>query len=266
MDHKFHIIQIIHLVKDLLDQTPHANQKIESINSNGEHSIAMDLKIENAVVEYIKTNELPYKIFAEEGGDIEVCTNPQFYITFDPLDGSTNYSFGKNLLPYGFLISIYNNLNPKISDVITAGAFEYTTKQMWIFNQGKTYSIPSNTEVSLDDVIHPDLHTPVYIDLYRKKSYDFYGKIAEKVFIRNTGSTIGNLNLTLSKASTMLAGSIIKPEEIGSLYALIKGAGGKVTDESGEDLGNISFSSNRSYDVIAGNPGIVDFTLQQLRT
>jgi len=261
MDNEHHIIEIMRLVQKFLHETPFSNQKINSINSNGEQSMAMDIKIENHVIEYIKSNKLPYKVFAEEKGDIELNNSPKYYVTFDPLDGSTNYSVGQGLLPYGFLISIYNNLNPKIGDVVSAGAFEYTTGNMWIYDQGKTYSLHNSKIVNINEIIYPDTHTPVYIDLYRRKSYDLYSKIVEKVFIRNTGSTIGNLNLTLSKASTMLGGSVIKPEEIGSIYALIKGAGGKVINENGEDLGEISFNPDRTYDVIAGNTNVVNFVL-----
>ncbi len=263
MDKNLHIVQILRLVRKIFKTTPLLTAELNNKNSNGEKSIEMDVKIENQVIEYIKLNKLPYKIFAEENGDVEVCEQPRYYVTFDPLDGSTNYSIGQNLLPYGFLMCIYSGLKPKLSDIVAAGAYEVTTNSVWIYENGKTYAENKNL-ININKHINADMHTPVYIDLYKKKSYDFYSKIAQKVYIRNTGSTIGNLNLTLSKASKMLAGSVVKPEEIGTVYALIKGAGGLVVTEKGQDLGDLDFSTGRTYDVIAGNPDVVRLILSLL--
>jgi fructose-1,6-bisphosphatase/inositol monophosphatase family enzyme len=260
-DHKKHILKILELVNDLLSTSALKNKKVDMVNSNGEKPMEIDLQVEDLVVEYIKSHHLPYKIFAEEGGFIDFTEDAEFLVAFDPLDGSTNYSVGKNLLPYGFLIAVYNNLEPKMSDVICAGALEFTDKLSWLYNGGETFKIINGKPVPMDKIdqkIVPDLHTPVYLDLYKKVSYDFYASFVQKIFIRNTGSTIGNLALTLEGASTALGGSTIKAEEIGALYSLIKGAGGEIIDEQGNDFGEIPFSGSKFFEVLGGNPSVID--------
>ena len=63
----------------------------------------------------------------------------------------------------------------------------------------------------------------------------------------------------------MLGGSIIKPEEVGALYALIKGAGGKVMTEKGLDFGGLKFDSTRTYDVIAAIPTSLTSSAKSLK-
>ena len=87
----------------------------------------------------------------------------------------------------------------------------------------------------------------------------FMPYLLNKFFIRNSGSSIGNLALTLEGVSTALGGSKVKPEEIGTIYALIKGAGGKIINQQGQDFGNITFSADNTYDILAGNPYVIDF-------
>ena len=183
MDHRKYVFEIINLVRALIADNQSSAERTGKINTNGGESMAIDVKIENEVIEYIRSKKLPYRIFAEEGGDVEITDHPDYFVTFDPIDGSTNYAFGKGLLPYGFLMSVYGNLNPKLSDVVCAAAFEFTNNQAWIFSDGKTTEMQSNKPVEINVPITPDLHTPVYMDLYRKASYDFYSVIAEKVFI-----------------------------------------------------------------------------------
>lgn len=259
INHSKYISEILNLVQNILTVSPVKNTVIDKLNSNNEKSIEMDIYIENLVIDYIKSKHLPYQVFAEEGGHTRVSNNPRYYVTFDPLDGSTNYSVGKNFLPYGFLIAVYGNLEPKISDVICAGALEITNSLSWIYSEGKTLKLKDQTPTDITQKVIPDMHTPVYLDLYKKVNYDFYALFAQQVFIRNSGSSIGNLALTLEGVSTALGGSKVKPEEIGTIYALIKGAGGKIINQQGQDFGNITFSADNTYDILAGNPYVIDF-------
>ena len=92
-----------------------------------------------------------------------------------------------------------------------------------------------------------------------------YSSLAEKVSIRNTGSTIGNLSYVLTQTAAAVGSVCMRPEEIGSLYALIKGAGGSVCNHQGKDLGNETFSPDKTYPIVAGNPQVVTFILNKLK-
>ena len=182
INHSKYISEILNLVQNILTVSPVKNTVIDKLNSNNEKSIEMDIYIENLVIDYIKSKHLPYQVFAEEGGHTRVSNNPRYYVTFDPLDGSTNYSVGKNFLPYGFLIAVYGNLEPKISDVICAGALEITNSLSWIYSEGKTLKLKDQTPTDITQKVIPDMHTPVYLDLYKKVNYDFYALFAQQVF------------------------------------------------------------------------------------
>jgi len=56
------------------------------------------------------------------------------------------------------------------------------------------------------------------------------------------GSTIGNLSYVLKNIAAGLGGVCMRPEEIGAIVSLIKGAGGIAVNHKGEDLGEEDFS------------------------
>lgn len=89
--------------------------------------------------------------------------------------------------------------------------------------------------------------------------------LAQKLFIRNQGSTIGNLSYVLSNVAAGLGGVSMRAEEIGAVIALVKGARGLVFNHNGVDLGEESFDPERTYQVLAGSPNIVEFALGHLQ-
>lgn len=233
------------------------------VNAKGDRSIGMDVRIEGLLIEYIKNNNLPVTVFSEEQGLIRVHSNPEFMVAFDPLDGSTNYKIGKGLLPFGLMIAFYEGINPKLKDVIAAGAIEYTRNLAWFFD-GETTVNQDGEVVVLSSDWPIQQSTPVYLDLYYKEGYNLYQPLAQQIFVRNTGSTIGNLSYVLSNVAAGLGGVCMRAEEIGAVYALIKGARGLTVDHDGEDLGERDFNSDSTYPILAGSKNIVEFCISKM--
>lgn len=263
-DLKFHITQMLSLGKQIVKNNPLLTDEIGTINVKGDKTIGMDVKIEKALIDYIKKNNIPANIFSEEIGMIKFHPKPEYLIAFDPLDGSTNYKIGKNIYPYGLLIAIYKGLNPKLKDVIAAGAIEYSHDLAWLYSDNKTVDLKGN-EIKLKNNWTVDRHTPIYLDLYYKEGYFAYTPLAEKLFIRNMGSTIGNLSYVLENIAAGLGGVCMRPEEIGTIIALIKGAGGIAVNHKGEDLGEEEFSPDKTYEILAGARNVIDFALKQIK-
>ncbi len=263
VDYSTHIKQILLLGLRTVKNAPLLAKKTKKINTEGEKSLQVDIKLENVFIKYFKENKLPVKIFSEESGEISIHPNPKYIAVFDPLDGTTNYRVGKDLLQYGSLISIYKGLTPKLKDIVAAGAIEYSLNLGWIYSQGKTVDLQGN-RVILDKKWKPHYSTPIHLDLYCKQGYDVYSSISKKLFIRNRGSTIGNLSLVLSNVSSGIGLNKIKPQEIGAVYALIKGAGGIVVNHSGKDLSSEQYSPSKTYQLLAGNKTIIDYAVTQL--
>lgn len=84
-------------------------------------------------------------------------------------------------------------------------------------------------------------------------------------YIRNTGSNIGNLSYVLENIAAGLGGVCMRPEEIGAVVSLIKGAGGIAVNHQGKDLGEEEFSSDKTYEILAGAQDVIKFTLEQIK-
>lgn len=252
------------LGKQVITSQPLRIEETGVVNVKGDRSIAMDVEVEKAFVSYIRKHKLPVAIFSEEAGTINFDSNPKFLLAFDPLDGSTNYKIGRGLLPFGALIAFYDGLKPKLDNVLAAGAIEYTRNLAWITDGRVTTDLFGN-RVALKSDWPIDRSTPVYLDLYYREGYETYLSLAQKIFIRNTGSTIGNLSYVLSDVAAGLGGVCMRAEEIGAVYALIKGAGGIAVNHQGEDLGKENFHPEKTYPILAGTNSVIDFCLIQLK-
>jgi len=258
-----HIRQMLLLGKKIVKTSPLLADEVGTVNVKGDKTIGMDVKIERGLIDYVKQNKLPFNIFSEEIGTVKFHPNPEYLIAFDPLDGSTNYKLGKNLLPYGLLVACYKGLTPKLSDVVAAGAIEHTTNLGWIYDGRVTKTLDGKL-VKLDKKWEINKSTPVYLDLYYKKAYAAFSPLPEKVHVRWMGSNIASLIYTLSQVSAVLGAYQMRPEEIGTMVSLIKGAGGVAVDHKGRDLGRQDFSTETTYQILAGNKSVVDFMVSQL--
>lgn len=259
-----HVEKMLDIGKNIVAENTNLTGETGEVNAKGDHTIAMDKAMEDALIEYIKANDIPANIFSEEIGEIKLHKHPQYLIAFDPLDGSTNYKIGKNIFPYGLLVAIYDGLTPKLNEVLVSGAIEYTRNLSWTFIDGQTYD-QNKEKVNLKNDWPMDRHTPLFLDLYYKNGYELYRSLAEKIFIRNIGSTIGNLSYVLSNIASGLGGVCMRPEEIGAIYSLIKGAGGIAVDHDGNDIGEKVFSSQDTYQILAGCKNVVEFAAEQLK-
>lgn len=174
------------------------------------------------------------------------------------MDGSTNYKKGKTLLPFGVLIAFYQGLDPKLEDVVAAGTIEHTIDLGWLYDGQQTTDLQGNP-VELKSDWKIERSTPIYLDLYYKEGYETYAPLAEQIFVRNTGSTIGNLAYVLSNVAAGLGGVCMRAEEIGAVYALVKGAKGIVVNHDGKDLGQEDFHPETTYPILAGSKDVIDF-------
>jgi fructose-1,6-bisphosphatase/inositol monophosphatase family enzyme len=238
--------------------------EVGTINAKGDRSLEMDVAIERAVINYIREQGLPVQIYSEEVGVTEGAhPHPEVTFSMDPLDGSVNYKHGQGMLPFGTLVAFFKGLNPNLDDVIAAGMIEYTTGNFFIFDGEKTINQDGEKVILNHDwAIHKT--TPVYFDTFYKKGLKAYTEIAEEVFVRGSGSIVGNLMYTLLNISACTGGVSVRAEEIGAVYGLIKGASGIIVDHDGVPLAGKLFDSQEQYQVLAGNKCIVDFVVGRL--
>jgi len=239
-------------------------EKTGKINVKGDVTIGMDVRIEELFLNYIKKQNLPATIFSEEIGAVRFHEKPKLTIAFDPLDGSTNYRVGNELLPYGVLIAVYKGVKPRLKDIICAGALENTKGFMWIYDGKQTKNLINNKVIRIKNDWEIHKSTPVYFDLYYKKAFDTFSTLPEKVHVRWNGSTISSLMYVLSNTAAGMGSVCMRAEEIGAVYGLIRGAGGIVVNADGTDLGEEEFDPKRTYFILGGCEKIVRFCLKEI--
>ncbi len=258
-----HIRHLLELGQKLIRKHPKLIHETGAVNTKGDKSIGMDVKIEEAFLEYLKDEKLPVIVFSEEAGIVKLHSNPTHFISFDPLDGSTNYKIGEGFLPFGTLIAVFKGVKPKLKDVIAAGAIEYTRGVGWLYKNQQTMTLTGQPVLIKQDwqIEHA---TPIYLDIYYEKSYQLYAPLVTELSIRNTGSTIGNLTCVLSGVAAGMGHACIKAEEVGVVYALIKGAGGTVVDHDGNDFGEADFAPTKVQQLLGGAKNVVTFAVHHL--
>lgn len=238
--------------------------EVGTTNSKGDRSLGMDVAIEQAVVAHIQKNGWPVQIYSEEAGVIEGShPNPTYTFSMDPLDGSTNYKYGKGKLPCGTLVAFFKGLNPALDDVVACGVIDFTTGEFFIFDGKKTLD-QDGKKVILNPDWHVHKTTPVYLDTFYKEGMKAYTEFAQEVFIRGSGSVVGNLIYTLSNISAVMGGISVRAEEIGAVYGLIKGAGGIIIDHEGTPLGGKLFDPKAEYQLLAGNEQVCNFMIRRM--
>ena len=241
-----------------------SKKEVGTTNAKGDRSLGMDIEIEKAVIDYLQAQNIPVQIYSEEAGVIkESHPHPVCTFSMDPLDGSVNYKHGQGKLPFGTLIAFFKGLTPTLDDVVAAGMIEYTTGNFFIFDGKKTVDQNGKkVTLSADWKVHKT--TPVYLDTFYKEGIRVYTEFAQEVFIRGSGSVVGNLTYTLSSISAAMGGISVRAEEIGAVYGLIKGAGGIIVDHEGVPLGGKLFDPKGEYQLLAGNNHIVNFMVGRL--
>src|SRR5258708_4699858 len=201
-----YVKDILKIAEETLAANPNLTEQTGTINSKGDRQIAMDTKIEDEIIKYIKGKNLPFDIFSEEIGFVRFHEKPEYLITFDPLDGSTNFTLdqGKGLLPHGAIVGIFEGVDaPKLKKIVAAGALEFTLKLWWVFDGEKTYDQRGDPLVLSQDW-KIDRSTPFYPDLFKPEYYESYRNLLDNVVVKNTGSKIGYMTMFLSGVSSEL--------------------------------------------------------------
>ncbi|MBI2196686.1 hypothetical protein HYU45_03705 [Candidatus Daviesbacteria bacterium] len=257
-----HTAQMLNIGRQTVRKNPFLVNETGTTNTKGDRTIEMDVKIEIAFLEYIRRNKLPVWVYSEEIGIVKPHPKPDFLVTFDPLDGSDNYILGQGLLPFGSLIAFYHGSKPRLKDVVAAGAIEYTTNRLYLFDNGQTTDENGN-KVQLRNNWELDQKTPVYLETYAK-GYEKYRSVGSRLFVKNQGALVSSLIYVLGNSAAAMGGIAIKSEEVGAIYALISGAGGLVISSMGNGIQNLALDHNRKYDVLAGDKSTVKLMAKML--
>ena len=240
--------------KVALAQTPDAGTYLEQ-GYSGDISTQADLNIEKATINSLKSSGISAQIISEEKGNliINTQTTPKYLITIDPLDGSSNFSHGKGLMPYATTIAIFNTTEkPLFKNIICAGTIEHTQNNLWLGELGKGATL-NNTPC------HPSTQTTInpkgkYItDMFFEANWKIFVKLIEnkqKININDYGSAALHYAMLASAHIDAMMSASQKAHELAAGYLLAKESGAILTDLKGNPLDNTEYDFNKKYPVV----------------
>ncbi len=239
--------------KVALEQTPDAGTYLEQ-GYSGDISTQADLNIEKATIESLKSSGISAQIISEEKGNLTINTTPSKYlITIDPLDGSSNFSHGKGLMPYATTIAIFNTTeNPLFKNIICAGTIEHTQNNLWLAELGKGATL-NNTPCrpSTQTTINPK---GKYItDFFFEANWTTFNPLIKgktKININDYGSAALHYAMLASAHIDAMMSASQKAHELAAGYLMAKESGAILTDLKGNPLNNTGYDFNKKYPVV----------------
>jgi myo-inositol-1(or 4)-monophosphatase len=205
-------------------------------------------------------------VLSEESGKVDLCSDPQYTVTIDDIDGTDNFFRGGGLLPYCTIISILSGTKPSFADTVAAGIIEHRTGALWLAEKGKGCLFQGVAA-----------HTSQKSELNRRTlvTIDHYGSsheltrlyaIHSQAWIKDFGSAGFHLAGVASGMFDAYLSTAQKGHEIAAGYLLIREAGGCVFDMTGQRLDTRTYDFNGVYDVVAsGTESLARHILALLR-
>ena len=94
--------------KIVVDNMTVASEETGTVNPFGDHTLVLDKRAEDAILQTIGDSGIPFAFLTEERGLVSDVANPEYLAVIDPVDGSVNLGRGIPLcstgiaaIPYG---------------------------------------------------------------------------------------------------------------------------------------------------------------------
>lgn len=205
--------------------------------AGGDAMKPVDLAAETAIVDTLKQHDVSFTLISEESGVRKIGKKPNdYYVTVDPVDGTTNFLHG---LPF-YASSIAVSRKPEVTDVfagLVADLFHGTTytafKCQGAYRDGKKIKTSRTTALG-EAVIGLDLNTYKVKEIAPKLT----ALIAETKHIRHFGANALELCFVaegLTDAFVDLRGKL-RATDVAAGFLIVKEAGGIVTTPDNQEL------------------------------
>lgn len=240
---------------EAISQKPESGQYIKE-GYSGDISTQADLNIEKAIIQSFMSSGIKAKITSEEKGTTTINTKdmPDYLITIDPLDGSSNFSHGKGLMPYATTIAIFKTTKkPLFKDIICAGTTEHTQNNTWIAikDEGTTLN---NSPCTPSKKTTIDQKGKYITDMFYKINWITFNKLIkgkEKININDYGSAALHYAMLSSGHIDAMMSASQKAHELAAGYLLAKESGAILADLKGNPIDDIEYDFNSKYPIIA---------------
>jgi myo-inositol-1(or 4)-monophosphatase len=225
------------------------------VGAGGDRTKLVDLAAEKAIVETFVQHDVSFTLVSEESGVQEYGTTPKnYYVTVDPIDGTTNFMHG---LPF-FCCSIAVSDRPRLSAVFAAMVTDLMHGVTYTALKGKgaqrngAKMAPSQATDLKDAGVGIDLNTakvrqllPQLVDFIEAtKHIRHYGANALELCFVADGLTDAFVDIRGKLRSTDVAAS----------FLILKEAGAIITDPQGQPI-DIPLDPKQTLKFVAsGNP------------
>ena len=197
------------------------------IGAGGDSLKLVDLSAEKAIVETLQNHNISFTLISEESGVKKFGGSPQqFYVTVDPIDGTTNLV---HQIPF-YCYSIAISTKPVLSDVSIGMVVDLFHDITYFAQKGKgaycnEQKIAPSTCKDLEDAM-------VGLDVNNAKTEDFISRIANLIkeikHIRHFGSNALEICYVAdgkTEAFVDIRGKL-RTTDLAASYLILKEAGG----------------------------------------
>jgi myo-inositol-1(or 4)-monophosphatase len=221
------------------------------VGAGGDVTKKIDLVAEKALIDCLNKHKISYTLVSEEAGTKQIGSEPsEFYVTTDPVDGTTNAVRG---IPFSATV-IAVSREPWLRDVETAivtdiihGTTYTAQKNKGAFKNGERIKTSETSDLE-DALIGVDLNTFKIEELVTKlealfkrgKHFRHFGANALDICYVADGSTDAFIDIRGKLRVTDMVAS----------YLILREAGGIMVSPEGEEL-NVSLAPTQRVAFIA---------------
>jgi myo-inositol-1(or 4)-monophosphatase len=232
-----------------------SRKKEKNINVTLEHSLRIDLLMEDTIINFFSDRKIPCIIEAEERGRTIIESDPQFVIIADPLDGSNNFRRGIPLSAYGIGIAkIGKNKKAFFSNMLAAAVRIFNTEEYYYAQLGRG-AYCNNKRISPSKIKQIE-KAMIAFDLDRFWYNEHLVQATKSVLERSRGSRRFGANLI--DMVYVAAGKLEAMIDLRNSLSVIHTPGLFIAKESGAMIGSLN---KQSFEVELVARNTMSFTL-----
>ena len=245
-------------------KSPEANFGF-GVGAGGDIMKRIDLIAEKALIETIEKAGFSCTLVSEETGVREIGDNPtNFYVTTDPLDGTTNATRGIPFIATSMAVSKKPYLNQIETALITdlCHNVTYTAKRGKGAYRNEARIKPSELQSLNEAVIGIDFTHKAWEIANRLKSM-----LEQTRHLRHLGANALELCYVADGTTdgfVDLRGKL-RATDIAAAYLILKEAGGTITTPEGKELNAELAPTQRVSFVAAGNKRLHEIIMEQIK-
>lgn len=238
-----------------LIKTPIADKTL-GMGAGGDPKKYIDVQAENALIETLIENKIDFTLISEESGIKKYGSNPLYYVTADPVDGTTNILRG---LPFA-CTSVAVSRTPHLDSVeaaVVADFFHEVTylaqKQVGSYRNRQKIS-PSKTTSLKEALIGLDLNSCEIEEIYKRLE----GLLTEIKHIRHLGANALELCYVADGTTDAFIDvrGRIRTTDIAAASLIVQEAGATITTLENTSLTHSLDPGQRLRFVASGNENL----------